>query len=133
MKQFDCVLEKMPSYGSKYDENDLTCDPDRGIIVWTKRIKAGGIMKAIKKLDSQHKKMSILENNIDKLNPNHYRCSVSIESNYWNDITGFDLDGYGENARVIVGMVFIDIYEVRIDEDENETRNYGYENDGDWY
>jgi len=132
MKQFDCILEKMASYGPKNNHDELTCDCDNIVVVWQKRIKAGGINLALKLLSKQHPKMKLHEH-YDKLNPNAIRCYVDNESNYHEDVRGFDLNAYGKDQRVIVGMVTVEIREVKIDEDENETHNYGYEHEDDWY
>lgn len=125
---FDCSLIKMARYGN--EKEGFTLDPDNEVVVWNKRIEANGIMKAITKLDSLHKSFELLKGNIDKLNPNHYRCYVSNDSNYYNDITGFD---ERENEELSIGMVTVEVFEVRIDKDGNEFHNYGYEKEAQWY
>jgi hypothetical protein len=129
MKQFDCTLEKMARFGS--DKDGWTLDPDCNVEIWNKRIKATGINKALKILASQHKVMNLTKS-FEKINPNYIRCYVSTNSNYYNDITGFDLKEEDEKTLGI-GMVLVHIYEVKFDVDGEPIHNHGYEKCEDWY
>lgn len=128
MKKFSCELIKMARYGN--EKTGYTLDPDNQVVVWVKKIESNGIMKTIKKLNSNHKSFELLKNNIDKLNPNHYRCNISEKSNYYSDLTGFS---ERENEELSVGMVMLEIYEIRLDENDKEIANHGYQNEPDWY
>ena len=126
----------------EWEDGRIDGDPDNETHVWTKRIEATGIKKALKKLTSQHKKMELGEK-FDTLNPNAIRCWVSPYSNYYQDIRGLHDRVIGDGGRLVVGMVFVEIREVRIEPTEDdpkgkdweygkEIHNYGYGDDADW-